>query len=529
MALPNWFPALESISAAQQLNRDLDQLILSGLADRADYNPDDRAPEDPDKLTDEWMEFASRCSIISGRDVIPFIPFDYQVLDFNLLEKNAGMCVGKTRQLGFTEARANRCLFKASKSPAYRAALFSLTGDDTAKVAERTKLMAMSNPDIEVEKANSRELKVAGGGAVYFRTSTAESGRGLPSLSELVFDEWGFLRDDQARSIYGAVTPAQAMVGDAARTSMICTPPRKHNGQYMEVLLGDNSDRDVFELARAMREGRADPVQHWVDDGGWVKLLLHWRAHPVYSKRKDYLIVTKRKFKLDEVTLQREHNLNYDVKGGAGLADLSWFPRYRRPASEYALIVQSWDTAQTVGPVSARWGHFTFGVTHDGFIDLLDCYAKKHTLREGIPIVKSLGYKWSPNVILVENKSTGADVEDELSNDPEFNFPVVALTPPRTGGKGDDPKARRFAAEIFQMESGRVRLPESAPWLTTCTAMLETAPSTDERDLMDAYSQGLRWIREDLAQYAELPSSEESLGTIEDTGSSRSSMRRSRR
>ena len=45
-----------------------------------------------------------------------------------------------------------------------------------------------------------------------------------------------------------------------------------------------------------MRSGAIDPIQTWTDSNGIGKLLLHWKAHPVYSQQENYLenIVKKR-------------------------------------------------------------------------------------------------------------------------------------------------------------------------------------------------------------------------------------------
>lgn len=502
----NLFKLLRPPSAAQQFDRQLNDLILGGLRE------DEPEVPDPDAETQRWVQFSRQSSIISGKRVIPFDPYEWQITLFRLLEVHPGAVLGKVRQFGATEFYGSRGLFKIHDNPAYKMAIFSISGEETAKVAERVKLMALTNPSVEIEKANTRELKVRGGGAIYFLPSTLEKGRSFSSLTELVFDEWGFLPDTMARSIFASVTGAQGMVADDARISVVCTPPKNHACQYMEMLLQDNGDRDVFDIARQMREGKIAPLQWWADESNWIKMLLHWKGHPVYGQRQDHLARTKKRIKgIDEISLQREHNLNFDVRDSESLVDMTKLGTYRGFPPEFDLIVQSWDTAQTTGAASAKWGHVTFGLVGN-HLYWLEMFSRKMMTPEGEGAVLSLAQKWSPHIVLIENKSSGIDIVNRFKDSSTFPCPVKAITPPKSSGAGDDPKARRFAAEVHWFNEGYVYLPEVAPWLTDAKTLLETAPTCEERDVMDALSQLLRWVREEREEFDEQPDEDIGIG-----------------
>lgn len=456
---------------------------------------------DPEKETDEWIEFARRTKIISGTNLTSFEPYEHQIRLFRGMEQHRGNIVTKSRQIGVTEFGGSRALFKAAKNPAYTGCFFSLTGGDTTKIAERVQLMAASHPDLTLSKANTQAIQVAGAGRILFHTSTPQSGRGLPSVHEIYCDEWAHVA--LAKQIYGAAAPALEMLGEDARILMMSTP----NGinpqqQFWETLNGHN-DFDVLSLIQLMRDRKVDPIQQWTDNDGWHKMIVHWSAHPVYSKRTNYLIEVKRKNKIDEKTLQREYNLGFDESGSGDVILMEWFRdrRYDEPPIKPWRIVLSMDTAQSKKSGSSKWGFSIWAEWHMGHA-LTWAEEKRFGFIDGVSHAKALIATHRPTVVIIEGKSSGLDVVDVLMRDPEVSVPVLALGVPKSSA-GDDPKVRRMSAETPQMEVGRVWLPRSAPWLGWVEQRFQSYPNPEpdetgdtSRDFEDTVSQYLRWVRE---------------------------------
>lgn len=440
-------------------------------------------PSDPVLFAQEWAKFARRCRIRSGRKIIPFDPYPYQIQLAESIARNYGTNVVKTRQLGLTEEVANIFLFKASLNPAYTAVVFSKGGEDTAKIAQRTQLMAAGHLSLEV--ANTREVKVKDGGRIFFRTSTPDAGRGLESVSDIFFDEWNFVR--LAEQIYGAAVPSTEMVGDDARIIMVSTPNGKRF-QFWEILSSYNGDRSILETCKQIRDGVIDPVQQWVDEQGWTKFIVHWKAHPVYSQRPNYLAEVKKKNKLADATLQREFNLSFDDAVGGGMIKLLWFPRYSvKPAKPFR-VVQSWDTAQTVGQASSHWACTTW-LDYPDRCYLIDCFARKMLYPDGERQVKLQAIAHNPDILLIENKSTGGVLIQQLNVDESWRRSIAKINPTQA-------KELRMSAVSYDMEVGQVHLPEEARWLARLENILSDYPGNIGGDEADTISQFLQWRRD---------------------------------
>lgn len=273
-----------------------------------------------------WEEFASRVAIRSGRKIIPFTPYEWQRELLEGLRTHPGCVVAKTRQVGATEFVASWLLWKAFGDPAYTAVVFSKNQEDSSDVAKRVRMMATAHPDCVLETENLKDLKLAGGGRILFKPSTPNAARGLPSVCDLFFDEAAFV--DGISEIYGSALPATEMLGEEARVIVVSTPNGR-NGFYWDRLNEDNGDRDVLETCRRVREGEIPPCQSWTDEGGWLKFVVHWRAHPVYSSRPDYLAGVKRRGRLTDSQLQQEYNLGF-AEGAASVYPLELVERAAR-------------------------------------------------------------------------------------------------------------------------------------------------------------------------------------------------------
>ncbi len=167
-----------------------------------------------------------------------------------------------------------------------------------------------------------------------------------------------------------------------------------------------------------------------------------------------------------------------------------WFGQYGTPRYDYEMIVQSWDTAAKKGDTACPWACTTWGI-YNGTADLLDAYTQRHAYPDGKRAVQSLFLKWRPSVLIIEDASSGSMLIQEIRQD-GFDGIWPSVFPVRP--KGD--KVTRMALETPTIESGRVRLPESAPWLPEWLAVVTAFPYGEINDPVDSLSQFLMWWRE---------------------------------
>ena len=258
----------------------------------------------------DWVEFANLCKIRSGASVVNFNPYDYQKTLINQISNHQTTVIAKTRQLGITETIANYFLFKACHNEGYLAVIFSKTQTDTSNVAKRIRRQIQSLHEyISTQTDSLTDIQINGGGRILFRNSTPNGARGLESVSDILYDEASFT--DEIEEIYKSSIPCTTIVGKDARI-IINSTPNGQSGWYWDKLTSNNGSKDILEICQEIREDRINPAQYWTDENRWCKFILHWLAHPEFSKQKDnYLEDIKRRFELPDDMVQQEYNLSF--------------------------------------------------------------------------------------------------------------------------------------------------------------------------------------------------------------------------
>jgi hypothetical protein len=300
---------LESLKWLQNFERDIDRLLPDAELSKRDQLAIAAVVE-----PQPWPDFARSTLIRSGKSMVSFNPYPFQQRIVELLERHKkGVCV-KVRQTGLTESKSSRMLQRASENPAYSGVIFSKTQEDSSNVARRSSLMAATS-GIRLKADNSERIETENGAQLMYKPATDDAGRGLESVWDILYDEAAFVKN--IAKIYGAAAPSQNMLGAEAETLLISTPNGK-SGFFWQMLQDNNpSGVDVLEICEGVREGRlykdGIPGFYWfIDNTGWIKFFVHWRAHPIYREIPDYLEYVRNRDKLDETTLQREHNLAFE-------------------------------------------------------------------------------------------------------------------------------------------------------------------------------------------------------------------------
>lgn len=174
-----------------------------------------------------------------------------------------------------------------------------------------------------------------------------------------------------------------------------------------------------------------------------------------------------------------------------------WFRYYSgKPKIKY--VVQSWDTAYSDKEYNDPSVGLTWGIGEKGGYYLLDCVRLRLTYPELRSLIMSTREKWGADWVLIENKSSGQSLLQEL---PELDqrggyIPINLGGFKGASGSADNSKVARAAVSAIDFEAGMVYFPKEASWLEGYrNELLAFDKDADERDRVDATSQFLNWAR----------------------------------
>lgn len=264
----------------------------------------------PQGIPDYWPDFARLCKIKSGNKMVFFSPFDYQVLIWELMCKYTQLTIVKSRQLGITQIIISVFLHRACLNPAYTATIFLRNKSDTTKIAARNRQMVLSLSDyLTNESDNMNYFKIAGGGDLHFMNSSLEGSRSLDSVSDTLLDEAAFNKNIE--SIIGGSGASMAMVGDEATQVVVSTPNTKYGWFYDRLNNNNPPGFDFDRICQQVVNGELPPFYQWEDEEKNAKIVLHWKAHPIYGKRDDYVEYRRKVEDITHEQAEREYNLQF--------------------------------------------------------------------------------------------------------------------------------------------------------------------------------------------------------------------------
>ena len=207
----------------------------------------------------------------------------------------------------------------------------------------------------------------------------------------------------------------------------------------------------------------------------------------LHPERDSIEIYRKIREAIGEYHFQSQYQQNPMSREG-GLIKGAWI-KYCEPhqwPQAFDYVLQSWDTANKSGErndysVCTTWG------THDGNFYLLDVFRKRLIFPELKRAVLDLFRKWHPNKLLIEDKGSGTSLIQELKF--EYIWCLEAYIP----DQGSD-KLMRLDAQSVKFESGRVYLPEQAPWVEEYVREITGFPGSKHDDQVDSTSQALEFL-----------------------------------
>ena len=164
----------------------------------------------------------------------------------------------------------------------------------------------------------------------------------------------------------------------------------------------------------------------------------------------------------------------------------AWLKFYseREKPDEFDQIVQSWDTANKIAELADFSVCTTWGMKGQHMY-LLDVFRRKMEFPELKRMVRELSGLWNADVVLVEDKSSGTQLIQELRAE---GFSIVQAAP-----SNNDEKAMRLRAQTAKIEGGFAHFPERAPWLDAYILELTTFPNAKHDDQVDSTVNALAW------------------------------------
>ncbi len=211
--------------------------------------------------------------------------------------------------------------------------------------------------------------------------------------------------------------------------------------------------------------------------------------HPERDSVETYMKIREA---VGEYNFQSQYQQDPTAREG-GLIKREWIHFYEGKARrDMAYVVQSWDTAIKSGEFNDYSVCTTWGIL-DGNFYLLDVFRQRLTFPELKRAALELFRQYNPTKLLIEDKGSGSSLLQELRT--EHVWCLDDYNPPH----GSD-KQMRLAAQAVKFESGRVYLPQQAPWLESYIYELTGFPGSKHDDQVDSTSQALDFMTK-LAPY----------------------------
>ena len=165
--------------------------------------------------------------------------------------------------------------------------------------------------------------------------------------------------------------------------------------------------------------------------------------------------------------------------------NFDWFKRYSvlpQDGRRRARIIQSWDTAMTEHDGSDYSVCVTAQVINKQYY-ILNVLRQRLLFPDLIKAIQREKAKYNAQEVFIENKASGIEVIQLLNR--QGMRGIIAIDP--VGSKED-----RIAAQSTLIESGRVWIPEAAPWIEEFKREVNAFPRGAHDDQLDALAQLLK-------------------------------------
>jgi predicted phage terminase large subunit-like protein len=219
--------------------------------------------------------------------------------------------------------------------------------------------------------------------------------------------------------------------------------------------------------------------------GGKDKLVGRKVGGVLHPARESLATLVKTRAALGSYLFAAQYQQNPMAPDG-NIVKLTWFGRYDELPASFDRIFQSWDTASKTGELNSYSVCTTWGLK-DRRAYLLHVFRERLEYPDLKRAVVRLWQEYHPDAILVEDKSSGMALLQELAKDG-----IYCLKPIKPEGT----KEMRMSRQTAMIEGGGVLLPRSAFWLPDYETELMLFPIGEHTDQVDSTSQALQWVKD---------------------------------
>ena len=157
-------------------------------------------------------------------------------------------------------------------------------------------------------------------------------------------------------------------------------------------------------------------------------------------------------------------------------------------APDFTFVLHSWDFGSGDSK-DASWTIMEeWSVNPSGYF-LTHVHRSRLRYGELLPLLYRLRDDRRPNIVLIEDQGLGRSVIRDIEADSNLS----ELRPAQPRGKGD--KFTRAIGHTGLIESGKIFVPKSAPWLSDFMSELASFPNSRFDDQVDAMSQAFDYLR----------------------------------
>lgn len=268
-------------------------------------------------------------------------------------------------------------------------------------------------------------------------------------------------------------------LNDKARSQVLVVQQRQHQ----EDLAGHLSAKGTFEIL-SLPAIATERTRHQL---GPDKFYSREPGEPLSPTRESLETLERIRIEVGNFVFASQYQQDPVPSGGTVLR-WEWFDHYEaaQPRDWYQTILQSWDTAVIADPTSDFSACVTLGYREKIWY-VVDVWRGRLEYPHLKSKVISMASEWRADNVVVEHANTGLPLVRELRSDGMDN---IFTTKPR----GD--KVSRLAAQTALIESGKVKIPQGAAWLSEFRSELLGFPHARYDDQVDAFSQALKWAQD---------------------------------
>lgn len=152
------------------------------------------------------------------------------------------------------------------------------------------------------------------------------------------------------------------------------------------------------------------------------------------------------------------------------------------------------DTANKDKKIHDPSALLVWGVWNNSFY-LIDMICERMLFPELLKAMQQLIYKYNPQTLLIEDRSSGTNAVSILKSNGINNVNIIPL--PATQEKGI-----RLNAALDSIQAGRLTIPEDTPWTHDYVQEMISFPNAKHDDMVDSTSHFINWYNERSAKFS---------------------------